>query len=392
MKKHVTKIAFDAGPMVYGNLTGVGRSTIGLIEALSSNYPNDIELVGHYFDFLGRSNRSNLPHAPNIRYRRTVLVPGKIFNMLRRLGIWVPYELFTKERADFHLFPGFIGWPSLFKTPSAPFIHDITYLQHPEYVNGPAQFDLRTIVPRTIKRADFILTNSESSRAGIIKEYPHANKPVLVEYIPPVAALKIGKTDSKNRIRKLGITKPYYLFLGTLEPRKNLTSLVDAFSLLPEGMRNTYSLVISGGKGWKDEEILKKIDHLKATGGSVIQTGYVSDEDRAALFMNATTYIMPSHYEGFGMQLLEGMSYQTPMIVSDIPVLREVGQKASLYCSTDAQSIARAIANLTDDKILQEKLKKEGAKRLRDFSWEHVAVDVYKQINLTISKRKGLKR
>ncbi|QQS18938.1 hypothetical protein IPL68_02670 [Candidatus Saccharibacteria bacterium] len=161
--------------------------------ALASEFPEQIELVGHYFDFMNRKKNIEVPVASNIRYRRTVFIPGKVFNMLRRLGVWIPFELLAKERGDFHIFPSFIGWPSLFRTPSAPFIHDITYIDYPEYVNGPAQFDLKTIIPRTVRRAAFIITNSESSKQGILREYPTARKPIIVEHLPAVGAVFISK-------------------------------------------------------------------------------------------------------------------------------------------------------------------------------------------------------
>src|SRR5580704_3129253 len=105
------KILFDAGPLVNGPRSGVGKYTQGVIQALADDYPDQVELVGHYFDFLGRKHVTNMPTAANIRYKTTKLVPGKVLNMLRRLGVWVPFELLVKERGDFHFFPGFIGWP-----------------------------------------------------------------------------------------------------------------------------------------------------------------------------------------------------------------------------------------------------------------------------------------
>lgn len=374
------KILFDAGPLVNGNRTGVGKTTQGLIEALAQEYPNNIELVGHYFDFLGRKHAQNLPTAPNIRYRRTVLIPGKVYNMLRRLGVWIPFELLVKEKGDFHIFPGFIGWPSLFGAPSAPFVHDITYIDFPQYVNGPAQFDLKTIMPRTIKRSSFIITNSQSSKDGLQKVYDLSHIPVLVEHIPPVGTVTISTQDAQNRRKRLGISGKYLLFFGTLEPRKNLVGLIDAYKLLTPQLRSTYSLVIGGGKGWKDAKILDSISQLQQSGAYVIQTGYVSDEDRAALFMGASVYLMPSHYEGFGMQLLEGMVYQTPMLVTDIPVLREVGQGSAVYCGTTPPDIAQALTVLLQDTAIQNKLRTAGKKRLQDFKWEVVARDIYQAI------------
>jgi hypothetical protein len=139
-------LLFDAGPLVYGNKTGVGRATEGLVLSLAKAYPNELELVGHYFDFLHRKKDLALPSAPNIHYRITTLVPGKVFNMLRRLGVWIPFEFLVKKRGDFHLFPAFVGWPSLYKTPSAPFVHDITYIDYPQYVDDvtPKRLNIST--------------------------------------------------------------------------------------------------------------------------------------------------------------------------------------------------------------------------------------------------------
>lgn len=374
------KIAFDAVPLASPTLTGVGKTTKGLIEALATTYPHDIELVGHYFSFLGKNDGFSLPQATNIRYRRTVLLPGKVYNMLRRLRVPVPYELLTKERADFHLFPGFLGWPSLLRTPSATFFHDITYITNPEYVSGPNCYDLTRLMPGVVERASFVITNSESSKRGIIDAYGTPSDKIVVEHIPTVDTVQITQTDADTRIKKLGITGPYLLFFGTLEPRKNLVGLMLAYEKLPDDLRQKYTLVITGKKGWKDEEILVTLERLRRSGAKILQTGYVSDEDRAALFMNTALYLMPSHYEGFGMQLLEGMTYGCPMLVSDIPVLREVAKDAAQYCATDPDSIAEAISSLLRDDAAQKRLIAAGKQRLKAFSWDTVAHDVYGKI------------
>ncbi len=374
------KIIFDAVPLANTSLTGVGRTTKGLVEALACAYPDELELVGHYFSFLGKNDQLNLPTAPNIRYRRSRLVPGKVYNMLRRLRVPVPYELLVKERGDFHLFPGFLGWPSVFRTPSTTFFHDITYITNPEYVSGPNCYDLTNLMPGVVKRASFVLTNSESSKRGIIDAYGTPASKILVEHIPTVDTVEISQAEADKRVSKLGITGPYLLFFGTLEPRKNLVGLMQAYEQLPDDIRQRYTLVITGKKGWNDEEILVTLERLRRSGAHVMQTGYVSDEDRAALFMNTALYLMPSHYEGFGMQLLEGMTYGCPMLVSDIPVLREVAKDAAQYCATDPDSIAEAISSLLRDDAAQKRLIAAGKQRLKAFSWDTVAHDVYGKI------------
>ena len=392
MKKQKIKILFDAVPVAKAQLTGVGKTTAGLILALAHAYPDEIELVGHYFSFLGKNDGFTLPGAPNIRYRKTVLIPGKVFNMLRRLHIPIPYELLVKERGDFHLFPGFIGWPSLFKTPSTTFFHDTTYLTHPQYVSGPNLYDLKTLMPAVVKRSSFVITNSESSKNGLREAYGTPDDKILAEHIPPVDIAEISRSEAEERVKKLGITGEFLLFFGTLEPRKNLIGLLEAYEKLPSNIRDRYSLVIAGGKGWNDTEILQKLESLEKTGKKVIRTGYVTDEDRAALFMEATLYIMPSHYEGFGMQLLEGMSYGTPMLVSDIPVLHEVGGDATAYCGTSAQEIADGIVEVLSSESKRQDMVRVGKERLKLFSWEKVAQHVFDRIKRSTDTKNGANR
>lgn len=383
------KILFDAVPLAQANRTGVGRTEVGLIEALAKQYPDDIELVGHYFDFMWRKGKSvDLPRAKNIRYRRTCLLPGRIFNMLRRLRLPVFYELLVKERGDFILFPNFLGWPSLFNTPSAPYVHDVTFIDYPEYVRGPNLFDLKTLVPKTLKRSSFTITNSQSSKSGIQKTYPWYTKPFLVVDIPLVEGVTVSQAEANKLLKDMGITKPFILAHGTLEPRKNLVNLMDAYSKLSKELRDTYSLVLSGGKGWNDNEILSTLATLQSKGFSIIQTGYISNEQRAALFMNTTLYTLISHYEGYGMQLMEAMVYRSPILASDIPVLREIGGDAALYCNTDSLTIQHALTSYLTAPSQKDRdvLLQQGGERIRLFSWEKVATQLYEAIDNTVNQ------
>lgn len=382
------KIIFDATPLAQNNRTGVGRTELGLITGLAAKYSNEIELVGHYFDFLGRKGNLGeyLPSASNIRYRRTILLPGKFFNMLRRLHCPVFYEILVKERGDFMLFPNFVGWPSIFKTPSAPFIHDITYIDYPKYVSWPLLYDLRRLVPRALKRSSFVITNTNSSRLGLERVYPWYKKPFVVAEIPLVGAVDLTQDEAEKRVTRLGIKGRYILFFGTLEPRKNLVGLLSAYKQLPSRQRSAISLVLGGGKGWKDAQIIDMIQGMKSKRYSIIETGYVSDEDRAALFMKASMMVLPSYYEGFGMQTLEAMHYGTPSLLSDIPVLREVAGGAALYCGTDPESIANGIKRLLRDKPLADELVKNGTDRIGEFSWDLVAEKLFKAIRATVEE------
>lgn len=384
--KKALVVAFDAECLVNAQRSGVAYYTGGLIESLAKNYDN-VELVGHYFNFLGRRTTPELPKAHNISYTVTKICPAKVPNLLRRLGFWLPFELFTWRRADFHIFPAFLGWPSLFGAGSAPMIHDLAFLDHPDLVNNIARFDLNKLVPKEIKRASFIITNSEFSAKRLKQEFRVGSKPIVIGHIPPVNNIDIAPDKAKKLIARLGVAGKYILFLGNIEPRKNLPRLIAAFSRQDPATREQYSLVLAGGKGWLDSGIIESIDKARAEGIRIITPGYVSDDQRAALYQNATALTMVSTYEGFGMPLLEAMNYRTPVLASNIPAHREASDGAALYCDPDnVDDIARKLKLLLGDADLRASMIRNGTRRLKDFSWDRVASMIMEKLLGSLAK------
>ena len=375
------RVAFDASCLVTDTKSGVAYYTEGLIRHLAKQYPDDVELVGHYCNFIGRNKNINLPQAPNITYRPTKIMPAKILNLLRRLRIWIPFEILIKGRADFHLFPAYIGWPSVYNTPSAPVIYDLTYIEHPEFMSTRAQHDLENIVPRTIKRSDFIVTISESSSHAIQKFYRLASSQITITHVPPLDIKSMPDETAKQTLKPLGILQPFILFLGNLEPRKNLLVLLDAYKSLAPDMRKKFALVIAGGKGWHDDEIQTALTEMQNDGHNIILPGYVNDVQRAALFTNASAFVLPSHYEGFGMTLLEAMSYETPVLASDIEIFHEVCGKAALYFDPSSPSQLKSrLDDVLNDKKAAGHLVKAGKQNLNRFSWDEVTSTIYKRL------------
>jgi len=379
------RIAFDASCLITDSKSGIAYYTEGLILHLASEYPEEVELVGHYCNFLGRRKGIVLPQAPNISYRPTKLLPPKVLNLLRRLRLWIPFELLIKGRADFHLFPAFIGWPSVFKTPSAPIIYDMTYLEFPDFVSNLALHDLKTFVPAAIKRSAFVVTISQASANSIGEHYSLARHKIVVTHIPPLQIRHLSSEDAAVYLKQLGISSPYILFLGNLEPRKNLTVLLAAYKLLEPELRQKFALVLAGGKGWNEAELTSMINDMKQAGYNIILPGYVNDEQRAALFGEASVFVLPSSYEGFGMTLLEAMSYQTPVIASDIAVFHEVCGDATLYFDPGSpEELAAQLQHLASDNELVKKLVKAGKTNLLRFSWQEVTATIYKHIEKVV--------
>jgi alpha-1,3-rhamnosyl/mannosyltransferase len=375
------RVAFDASCLVTQTKSGVAYYTEGLIQHLANQYPDDIELVGHYCNFLGRNKNIQLPQASNISYRPTKIMPAKVLNLLRRLHIWIPFELLIKGRSDFHLFPAYIGWPTLFKTPSAPVIYDLTFIDHPEFVNTRALHDLKTLVPKAIKRSKFVVTISESSSSSIQKFYHLKSDQIAITHVPPLAIKNVSDEEANKSIKQLGIMQSFILFLGNLEPRKNLPLLLEAYRSLSPQLRENYALVVAGGKGWHDNEIQSALASMQNDGHNIIVPGYVSDKQRAALFTHASAFVLPSHYEGFGMTLLEAMSYETPVLASDIEIFHEVCGKAALYFDPSSPSQLKSrLDDVLNDKKAAGHLVKAGKQNLNRFSWDEVTSTIYKRL------------
>ena len=379
MKNKPIHLLFDASPMASNKKSGVGFYTERLLHALATKYPDDLQITAHYFNFLGRK-QLNLPSYKNVEYRRTSLFPSKILNILRRFGIELPMELFVREKGDFVLFPNFVGYPLLRKTPVGVVIHDLSYIDYPEYVQGPNRNHLLRYVPRSIKRSRLLIAVSETTKQAIQHAYEVDELKIMVTTIP------VPKNPAKP-VKHPKVSGKFILFVGTLEPRKNFAGLVQAYMLLPEKTRKEYGLVLAGGNGWFVEKELAEIRRLQDSGENIVTTGYFSDEEKAWMLQNASLFVQPSHYEGFGMPILEAMDAGAPTIVSDIPIFREVSGEASLFFNqNDPLSISKAISTVLDDMKLQAKLSKLGKAQSSKYNWDTIAEELYERISAEVQQ------
>jgi glycosyltransferase involved in cell wall biosynthesis len=378
------KIIFDATAMIV-NKTGVAYYIERLALQLSKSFPQD-EFIGFYYNFLGKRDASHLPRRKNLRYTKASLIPSKIVFQLRRWGIEFPVESLSTTRGDFVLFANFLGYPSLCHTPSAMVIHDLAYIDLPEYVSAKLRRDLTRFVPKQIKRSSFIVTVSEFSKQRIIDTY-HPDVPVVVTPIPPEDPTWYSDDDRQKTLQKFGITKPFLLFLGTIEPRKNIISLIDAYEQLPAKQRANYQLVIAGRIGWNCDAEKQRLKQLKNEHNTnIVHVGYVTDQERAILFQTAEYFVHASHYEGFGMPLLEAMSYGTPCVVSDIQVFHEVaGSAATYFPHQNPKDIAQKLVPLLNNPKKRAELSKQATVRADSFTWEAVATNVHEQITKAVA-------
>ncbi len=261
-------------------------------------------------------------------------------------------------------------------SPSVISILDISYLYFPGLFKKKDLYQLKLWGRYSIKKAKKIITISNFSKNDIIKMYKVNPDKIAVVY--PGIKENLGSNNSnldmKDLKDKYGIASSYILFVGTLQPRKNIVKLIEAFSKLEEKIE----LVIVGKKGWQFDEIL---DAPKKYGveGRVKFLDSVTDEELPNFYKNAVCFCLPSLYEGFGLPILEAMQYGCPVATSNISSLPEVGGDAAVYFDPeDSEDIAKSLKSLIQDPKLRDKLIKRGHEQVKKFSWEKAAKETLK--------------
>ncbi len=377
-------VAVDAQTML-GNRTGVGHYTYHLVRTAAKLRPStEFRLV--VFSWRGRSAsllklQAELKDLPNITFRVVTWLPGRVFFALQRRG-WLPKLDFLVRGADVVLFPNFTVWP-LSPGKYIAIIYDLSYLLYPEYFGAQHSAFLTKLVPQAIKTSERVITISENSQAEIVEHYKDATEKLVLIYpavdrqnFKPATAVHIAKAR-----RRYSLPECYILSVSTIEPRKNLVTAMRAYIALPEDLRKQYPLVLTGGKGWVDDDI-RTLHAELSNQNQIIMTGYVADEDLPAVFSGASLFIYPSLYEGFGMPPLEAMSSGTPVITGDNSSLPEVvGRAAVLINAQKTMELTAAMEQILSSSSLAKQLKAKGLKQAAKFSWEASARKLLKTID-----------
>ena len=254
-------------------------------------------------------------------------------------------------------------------------VHDLVRYLFPRFfVFNPVQKLLdRWAYPAMLRNYHHLITVSESTRDDLMRLFQVPVEKITVTYhgADPQFRPISDPSAFSGLLRKYGLSRPFILFLGTLEPRKNLMTLLRAFAPLKE--RIPHSLVLVGQKGWKWEGIFEAIKTLGLK-ERVRWTGYVSDEERVFFYNAADFFVYPSWYEGFGMPLLEALQSGLPVIASRVSALPEVvGEAGLLIDPSRPEELSQAILRLVQEKGLKERLREAGLVQARRFSWEDSA-------------------
>lgn len=252
------KIRVEVNSLATTRVSGIGYYTQRLTEAIAQQ--PDTSVSAFSFNFLNRQPRPKL--SPVIKQESNLLFPLRVYAKLQSYGFALPFDLFLKK-VDLTISPNYAGWPTIKSTYNATAIHDLTYIHYPELVEKNNLPHLRRVVSRSIASSDFIITISEAVKQEIVEAFSIDPKKIVITPIPPDEAFY--KKNSNEVHKKYGIpTKKYIFFISTIEPRKNLPLLIEAYEKLSPELQNEYSLVISGGMGWKSEKSQQALKDAQA--------------------------------------------------------------------------------------------------------------------------------
>jgi alpha-1,3-rhamnosyl/mannosyltransferase len=259
------------------------------------------------------------------------------------------------------------------RIPAVVTVYDLVPFFFPSTMEFRNLVKLRLLMRASLKRARHVVTISEAVRQDLHRVFGVALDRISV--VPPGVGTQFGLQPggAKSPTSTPGLDGPYLLAVGTIEPRKNLPTLIRAYSALPAAFRRRYPLAVVGAAGWKNAAIHALAEPLVHE-GTVRFLGYVPEDELPWLYRGAMMLLFPSWYEGFGMPVIEAMACGTPVVASDIPVLRETGGDAAMFVApADVPRWTEAIAKLVADPLTGHQLRERGLQRAAAFSFEESA-------------------
>lgn len=316
--------------------------------------------------YLKERPRPDMPKE-RVGWKYIVLGPKKLWTQ-----IGLPLYLFTHFPRPSVFFSPTHYAPRFSPCPTAIAIMDVSYLHFPELFAKKDLYQLRAWTGYSAKKASRVFTISTASKNDILKQYNRAENEVVVTY-PGIKESSTMHILTKGDLeRKFGISQKYILFVGTLQPRKNIERLVEAFSLLKNADKNL-QLVVVGKKGWLYEPILAAPEKYGVR-DRVKFLEFVENDDLPSLYQHALFFVLPSLYEGFGLPVVEAMKYGCPVITSNVSSLPEAGGDAALYVNPESVTeITQAMEKLLDNPKLRQQMVKKGYEHIKQFSWEKAA-------------------
>ncbi|MBU0727212.1 glycosyltransferase family 4 protein [Patescibacteria group bacterium] len=372
------RIGIDA--RMYGvSFTGIGRYTYELIQNLAEM---DKE---HEFVVFMRKDAYDSFQLPNERFKK-VLADYPHYSFGEQFGF---LKTVNQEKLDMMHFTHFNA-PILYSSAFIVTIHDLTLSFFPgkKMTNLLQRFAYHVVVRTVTKNAKKIIAVSNHTKKDLIEALKTPEEKISVIYngVNP----KFGDVDPTPRpdlMKKLGLSKPYFLYTGVWRDHKNLVGMIKAFYAFNKDVGNQYNLVITGPHNPTYHEIPDTVKELGIE-DEVHLVGLVAEEDLFALYKNALSYVFPSFYEGFGLPPLEAMQCGTPVIASNKSATPEIcGEGNALFFDPyDLEDIQKAMRLIATDPTIRQRLVDKGFERVKEFSWVKMTKKVLEMYNSILNK------
>ena len=363
---------------------GIGRYAGSLARALLDQEPERFAL------FYNRRKGSQLPLELAQAPARSVRAGYKPWRMAVWLGqlASIGFDRLVPDadlfHATEHLLPPLAGIPTVLT------VHDMIFKLFPEHQKRLNYWYLNATMPLYCRRSGAIITVSESSKRDIVKHYGIDPARIVVIYEAASPEFMPGPAAAIDQVRlRYGLPDQFLIHVGTIEPRKNLTRLIEALQhLRSEGL--TVPLLVVGGKGWLYEGFYRQIDVLEMR-DSVHFSGYVPSGDLPLLYSAARAAVLPSVYEGFGLPVLEAMACGTPVVSSNLSSLPELGGEAARYFDPyNVEEMAEVMAAVWTNPEMREEMRKKGLAQAAKFSWTRAAQETQKVYETVLDDRANL--
>jgi glycosyltransferase involved in cell wall biosynthesis len=369
-------IYFDVSAAVH-HRAGLGRYADSLVRELSGMIPDRLKVF--YNQERGVEPLRGLEHLPS----RTVSLGYKPW----RMAVWMgqlarlPFNRLIPGAGLFHATEHLLM--PLWDVPTVLTIHDLIPQLLPEHHKPLNRWYLNWTMPLYCRRADHIIAVSEATRRDLLATYHLPPDKVTVIHEAASPRFHPQPESVQERVRKAyGLPKDYLLYVGTIEPRKNLERLLEAWTPL-RLTGECPPLVVVGRRGWLSDSFYAAVDESPVR-EDIVLTGYVQDADLPVIYSAATAFVWPSLYEGFGLPPLEAMACGTPVVCADASSMPEVvGDAALLFDPEDEHAMMSAIRRIVEDGNLRDELGKRGLIQSAKFSWSRAAEEtliVYEQL------------
>ncbi|MCL5110761.1 MAG: glycosyltransferase family 4 protein [Chloroflexi bacterium] len=375
------RIAIDYTPAVTQS-AGIGRYTRSLVQALAEvDADNEYEL---FYAYSGR-HKPDWPFGDHPNFvEKAVSISGRTLAILwHRIGLPLPVNLVVGNVAVFHATDFVL--PPVRRSAGIVTVHDLSFILYPDHADSGLVSYLERAVPPSVRRARLVLADSENTRNDIscLLDAP----PEKVEVLYAGVDAKFRRVEDGGLLgtvrQRYGLAWPFILSVGTIERRKNLIRLVQAYGRLRAKRGDLPKLLIVGRRGWLYEDVFEAVADLGLE-DDIVFPGFVADDDLPALYSLAEAFVYPSLYEGFGLPPLEAMACGAPVVAANTSSLPEVLGDAYLgVAPTDVEALTAALERVLSDGELREDLRRRGLARAGTYAWQNSArrlVELYGRV------------